>query len=104
MFSSDYSAINEKDEDKMTDSNSSNKAAPPKFSGQADDYIDWRRQFAAHMRDEKGININKRAADGTLALSDAKKWLSPTDSPVHLANTLSYTRVSKMTALRCLPH
>ena len=73
VFSSDYSAINEKDEDKMTDSNSSNKAAPPKFSGQADDYIDWRRQFAAHMRDEKGININKRAADGTLALSDAKK-------------------------------
>ena len=73
VFSSDYSAINEKDEDKMTDSNSSNKAAPPKFSGQADDYIDWRRQFAAHMRDEKGININKRAAGGTLALSDAKK-------------------------------
>ena len=43
------------------------------FSGKRDEYINWRRQFAAHMRDEKSININKRAADGTLALSDSKK-------------------------------
>ena len=51
----------ERQHDNMADTGNNSKAAPPMFSGKRDEYINWRRQFAAHMRDEKSINNNQQA-------------------------------------------
>ena len=48
----------------MTDT-ADDKIPLPRFSGRDDDYVEWKMQFAAYMR-QKGININERGQDGTL--------------------------------------
>lgn len=48
----------------MTDT-ADDKIPLPRFSGRDDDYVEWKMQFAAYMR-QKGVNINERGQDGTL--------------------------------------
>ena len=91
----------------MTDT-ADDKIPLPRFSGRDDDYVEWKMQFAAYMR-QKGVNINERGQDGTLrdgrSALDATKKAKLADRLTmalgNLGRTPLFTAATSTTVERC---